>query len=190
MTIGSAAFLTGSAPAALQRFSRSFPPAVVPDTASPRRAPPVPLANDWPNSRILVVEPQAVVAFDLQRILRNAGYQVIGPAATAVEARRLIDRRPVDGAILDLDLHPSAVSAVVDLLEDAAIPIIFLSGVVREQLPERHRDRPLVQKPYTEATLLAAVRQALEPAKGEDEGEFLYPISPPPMPWPRVFPQL
>jgi hypothetical protein len=194
MTVGSAAFLTGPAPAALQPFSRSLPPAAVPGTASPRRAPPVPLAHDWPNGRILIVGPQAVIALDLQRILRDAGYRVVGPVATAAEARRLIDRGPIDGAIVDLDL--SAAPAIVELLDDAGIPAVFLSGTALEALPDRHRDRPLVDKPYTGTSLLAALRQVLAPAKGEGqreeegEGEFLYPISPPPMPWPRVFPQL
>ena len=175
MTVGSAAFLTGPAPAALQPFS-------------PRYAPPIPAVHDWPTGRILVVGPQAVVALDLQRILRDAGYRVVGPVATAAEARRLIDRAPLDGAIVDLDLDPAAASAIVELLDDAGIPAVFLSGAALAQLPERHRDRPLVEKPYTGAGLLAALRRALENARVE--GGFPYPVSPPPMPWPRVFPQL
>lgn len=200
MTVGSAAFLTGPAPAALQPFSRSFPLRAVPGTASPRRAPPVPLAHDWPTGRILVVGPQAVVAFDLQRILRDAGYRVVGPVATAAEARRLIDRgaidgallegAPVEGAIVDLDLEPRAAPAILGLLDEAGIPAVLLSGAALEALPERHRDRPLVEKPYTAAGLLMALRRALASAKDEEEGGFLYPLSPPPMPWPRVFPQL
>lgn len=182
MTVGSAAFLTGPAPAALQPFS--------PRPFFPRRAPPVPLAHDWPNGRILVVGPRAVVALDLQRILRDAGYRVVGPVATAAEARRLIDRAPLDGAIVDLDLDPAAASAIVELLDDAGIPAVFLSGAALQELPERHRDRPLVHKPYTGAGLLTALRRALEKAEDEGEGGFAYPISPPPMPWPRVFPQL
>ncbi len=193
--IGSAAFLTGPAPAALQPFFRSFPPAAVPGTASPRpfsprKPPPVPLTHDWPNGRILVVGPRAVVALDLQRILRDAGYRVVGPVATAAEARRLIDRAPLDAAIVDLDLDPAAAAAIVELLDEAGIPAVFLSGAALQKLPERHRDRPLVHKPYTGAGLLTALRRALEKAEDEGEGGFAYPISPPPMPWPRVFPQL
>lgn len=182
MTVGSAAFLTGPAPAALQPFS--------PRPFFPRRAPPVPHVHDWPNGRILIVGPQAVIALDLQRILRDAGYRVVGPVATAAEARRLIDRGPIDGAIVDLDLDPSAAPAILDLLDDAGIPVVFLSGRALGVLPEGRRDRPLVHKPYTGAGLLAALRHALEKAEDESEGNFLYPISPPPMPWPRVFPQL
>lgn len=181
MTVGSAAFLTGPAPAALQPFS-------------PRYAPPIPAAHDWPNGRILVVGPQAVVAFDLQRILRDAGYRVAGPVATAAEARCLVDRVPVDGAVVDLDLDPRAAPPILELLDDAGIPAVLLSGAALEQLPDRHRDRPLVHKPCTGAGLLTALRQALASTKDEGvdggEGGLLYPVSPPPMPWPRVFPQL
>ena len=179
MTVGAAAFLTGPAPAALQPLSPIL-------KAHVRKA------GDWPNGRILIVGPRAVIALDLQRILRDAGYRVVGPVATAAEARRLIDRAPVEGAIVDLDLDPREAPAIVELLDDAGIPAVLLSGAALEALPERHRDRPLVHKPYTGAGLLTALRQALvKPDEGGgDEGGFPYPISPPPMPWPRVFPQL
>ncbi len=188
MTVGSAAFLTGPAPAALQPFS--------PRPFFPRQEPPVPAVHDWPTGRILVVGPQAVIALDLQRILRDAGYRVVGPAATAAEARRLIDRGPIDGAIVDLDIDRRTVPAILGLLDDAGIPAVFLSGAALEELPDRHRDGPLLDKPCKGPRLLAALRQVLSPAKDEGQGEgheereFLYPISPPPMPWPRVFPQL
>ena len=58
MTVGSAAFLTGPAPAALQ-------------PVPPLERPPMPRAHDWPNGRILIAGPQAVIALDLQRILRR-----------------------------------------------------------------------------------------------------------------------
>lgn len=188
MTLGSAAFLRSPAPATPQPFFRSFRPASLPGTAPPGRSPAALAADDWPRDRILVVEPQTIVAFDLQRILRGAGYRVVGPASTADEARRSIDRSPVDGAVVDLDLDPSAVRAIVDLLDRAGIPAVFLSGTALEELPERHRERRLVHKPYTGAALLGAVRRALESA--DDDGDIQYRISPPPISWPRVMPQL
>ncbi len=179
MTLGSAAFLPGSAPAALLPSFGFFPPG---------RSPVGLAANDLPRGRILVVERQAVVALDLQRILREAGYRVVGPASTAGEVRRLVDRGAIDGAIVDLDLAPAAATAIADLLERAGIPAVLLSGAALEALPDRHRDRPLVHKPYTGAGLVTALRQALE--KAGADGDIEYPISPPPISWPRVFPQL
>lgn len=188
MTLESADFLPGSTPATVLPFSKSFPPAATPGTASPRRTPPALAANDWPNGRILIVEPQAIVALDLLRIMRDAGYRVVGPAATAAEARRLIARGPIDGAVVDLDLNPTVAQAILDLLDDAGIPAVLLADAAAEELPEHHRGRPLVQKPYTGADLLTAVRRAVE--RAQDDGDIQYRLSPPSISWPRVLPQL
>lgn len=207
MTIGSAAFLSGPAPATPLPAFGSFEPRVLPGglpgTASPRRAPPALAIDDWPCGRLLVVEPRPLVALGLQRILREAGYGVVGPASTVGEARRLvrrgaIDGAPVDGAIVDLDLAPAVAYAIVEFLEQAGIPMVFLSGPALDALPERHCRQPLVAKPYTDAGLLQAVRRALRQAaardgQGDDAGDgggIQYPLSPPTISWPRVFPQL
>lgn len=208
MTIGSAAFLSGPAPATPLPAFGSFEPRVVPrvfsgvlpGTASPRRAPPALATDDGPCGRLLVAEPRPLVALGLQRILREAGYGVVGPASTLGEARRLVRRgaiggAPVDGAIVDLDLAPAVACAIVEFLEQAGIPMVFLSGPALDALPERHCRRPLVAKPYTGAGLLQAVRQALAgegdgDGEGDDAGDILYPLSPPTISWPRVFPQL
>lgn len=192
MTIGSAAFLPGPAPAPLLPSFKSFQPEALPDRASPRLAAPglaAPglAANDWPYGRILVAGSQAILAFDLQRFLRDAGYRIVGPAATVAEASRLVDCGQIDGAVVDLDLEPSAARPIVGLLEDAGIPTVLLSGASLEELPERHRHQPLVEKPYTRTDLLAAIRRAMAPT--EDDGGIQYRVSPS-ISWPRVFPQL
>jgi hypothetical protein len=186
MTIMSAAVLSGPAPAALQPIPQSASVAV-PGTASTRRAPPMPLATDWPNGRILMIGPQGVIEFSLQRTLRDAGYRLVGPVGTPAEVRQLINHRPTDGAIVDLDLDPWTARAVVRLLDAAGIPIVFLLNPLKPELTESYRDRPLVRKPYTGADLLAAVRRALAP--GVDEEGIRYRTSPP-ISWPRIFPQL
>ena len=50
-------------------------------------APPPHLAAEPPRGRILVVEDQAVVALDLQRTLRAAGYRVVGPQSACPPSR-------------------------------------------------------------------------------------------------------
>jgi hypothetical protein len=53
---------------------------------SPPRTPAFELAADaLPRARVLVVEREALVALDLQRTLREAGFRASGPAATLGE---------------------------------------------------------------------------------------------------------
>jgi CheY-like chemotaxis protein len=188
MTIGSAAFLPGPVPATPLPFSRAFSNAGLSGAAPPGRSPVGLSANDRPGGRILVVEHQAIVALDLQRTLRDAGYRVIGPASTVAEAERLIERGSIDCAILDLDLDRASTSAVADLLALSGVPVVFLLGSSREGLPECHRERPVVEEPYAKAELLMAVRRAM--SAGADEDGIWYPVAPPINSWPRVMPQL
>ncbi|MDI1284936.1 MAG: hypothetical protein PSV46_11125 [Reyranella sp.] len=186
MTIGSAAFLPGSAPAMpLPTCS----PSMAGSGAPPSCRLPLDLAPGARlGIRLLLAEPPAVTALDLQRTLREAGYQIVGPAATAAETRALIDRGAIDGAIVDLDLDPGPVTAIVGLLDRAAIPVLFLSGAALNELPTRHRTGTLLAKPYSRANLLQVVGGLF--ARGlADEGTW-YPVSPQPVSWPRVFPQL
>ena len=69
-----------------------------------RFSPPSLATLDLPQGRVLVVVDDAVMALDLQRLLHDAGYRVIGPATTVAEIQRMIERGDIDCAILDLDV--------------------------------------------------------------------------------------
>jgi CheY-like chemotaxis protein len=164
----------------------SLPP--VPTGAHfPPRGPLAGTANDEPpKARILVIEDQAVVALDLQRTLCEAGYRIVGPAATLTDIQRLVARGSIDGAILDIDVNRRTPLPVADVLAFAEIPFVFLTGGGPVDLPQRHAHRPLVEKPYVGDALVAGLAKAMareapqtvESVQGAASG------------WPRVFPQL
>jgi len=54
-------------------------------------------------ARILVVEDEPFIAFDLMMAIEEAGATAIGPAATVAEALDFIINEPPDGAILDVN---------------------------------------------------------------------------------------
>ena len=120
--------------------------------------------------------------------MREAEYRVVGPASSLGEAGRLIARGSIDCAVLDLDLDAPSAIAIADLLAQSGITVVFLSGASLDELPERHRGSPLVDKPYTGATLLKALTRAI--SSGNDETGIWYRPSPPSISWPRVMPQL
>src|SRR5947207_9154476 len=118
MSLGSAASLPGTLPQAplsprpgtrpYSRFSVvAAPPRIVPQ---PRAA------EDPPRGYVLVADCDAASAREAQRLLRESGYRVLGPAASAADANRLIDRarQPLSCGLLDLDLADAA--AVADRL--------------------------------------------------------------------------
>ena len=59
---------------------------------------------DLSKHRILVVEDEALIAFEIEEIIKDAGGVVAGPFATVDEALRLIENENISAAILDMQL--------------------------------------------------------------------------------------
>jgi CheY-like chemotaxis protein len=113
------------------------------------------------NPSVLVVEDEALIAMDLQALLEDAGYRVLGPANSIATAMALLDGNQPDVALLDVNLGRSDVFGVANELASRNTKLIFLTGHTAQKLPEAHRHRPLVAKPYLPHVLLQAVRQVL-----------------------------
>ncbi len=118
--------------------------------------------NDRGNARILVVEDEALIAMDLQALLEDAGYRVLGPANSSAAALALIDTEEPDVALLDVNLGRSDAFGVANVLTERKTQMIFLTGHTAHKLPPAHRHLPLVSKPYLPQVLLQAVERALE----------------------------
>src|SRR3954471_7448792 len=116
--------------------------------------------------RILVVEDEALIAMDLERIVRNAGCEVLGPVGRAEEALRLAAEERPDAAILDIKLSDGDSFAVADPLARRRVPFVFVTGSGSAVLPERVRGRPLIQKPYNAAKLAAMLGGEAAAARG------------------------
>src|SRR4051812_9135839 len=169
MTIGSTASLPGFGPEApfhpfhTFRDDKHLPvlPRLRPASAAQRQVPRTALADDPPRGRILVVTNQASLALDVTRILRDAGYRAIGPAASADEVKRLNDRCPIDGALLDLQLEGGGASIVADRLADIGIPFVWLTDALLDAIPRKHAFAPAVTKPFEGKDLIGALERTL-----------------------------
>jgi len=110
---------------------------------------------------VLVVEDEALIAMDLQSLLEEAGYRVLGPANSTTSALALLDRDDPDVALLDVNLGRSDVFGVANVLAERKTQVIFLTGHSAQKLPPDHRHRPLLSKPYLPHVVLQAVANAL-----------------------------
>jgi chemotaxis response regulator CheB len=145
MTIGSADFLSR-----FQLFDSAGVTCAPADAVTP--AGPLALAaSDPPNGRVLVVEPQAIIALDIQRILRDAGYHVVGPASSAAEVAPLLRRGRSDCALIGLDPRTDDLTTVAKLLDGAGVPFVVLGS------GHGLGSRPTLEKPYTGRELVAAI---------------------------------
>ena len=112
---------------------------------------------------ILVVEDQAVVAMEIQSILKALGCKIVGPAATLEDALALILSKHIDGALMDVNLQKKHVVRAVEELARRRVPFILVTSY-----PELDRDVPIlrnaprVNKPFTREQLTSAMLSAFD----------------------------
>src|SRR5215212_3537065 len=107
---------------------------------------------------ILLVEETWHVAKAMKGLLRVLGAGVIGPAATTVEAERLIAERTPDVAIVDINLrHGETSSNLIDLLLELHVPVIIVTGYSAVSLPTR-KVEAILEKPVSKEQLLEKLR--------------------------------
>lgn len=101
-----------------------------------------------PGSRVLVVEDEAIVALVLIQELKNAGWEVIGPASTIESAYQLLADGPTpDVAVLDINLDGVPIYPLAQLLQARGVPFLFYSGYSAPTLDPRFKNVALVGKP-------------------------------------------
>ena len=123
--------------------------------------------------RVLVVEDEALVAMLLEDELRDAGAEVVGPAVSLGHALRLIDGAAADGglsaAVLDVNLHGTAVMPVADRLSELDVPFLFVTGYGEGCDTGGHAAAPVLPKPFDAEWLVATV-ETLASAPGRGAG--------------------
>src|SRR5690242_14972063 len=108
---------------------------------------------------VLVVEDEFLIAMDLEALLMDHGWRVLGPAATVAEALRLLeDGKMPDVALLDINLKGETVAPVAEVLRERSVPMVLASayeqaGLIAEVLTEL----PNVGKPVHQRHLLGAL---------------------------------
>jgi DNA-binding response OmpR family regulator len=109
--------------------------------------------------RVLVVEDDALIAMDVEGSIRDFGCHVIGPFGSIAAALAAVGTEQPDCAVIDLNLNGHPALALADALALAQVPFLFLSGHSANVVPQRHRARPFVGKPYEVSTLRGALTE-------------------------------
>ena len=108
----------------------------------------------------LIIEDEVLVALSIEDSLEGLGFvsrQTVATEETAVKAACL---RTPDLITADVRLaRGNGIAAVRAILRDRQVPVVFITGnveTVREQMP----DAVVLQKPYQETALRAAIAAA------------------------------
>ena len=110
---------------------------------------------------MFVVEDEALILYTLQDMLEELGCQVIASALRIDDALAKVGALAFDVAILDVNVAGERIDPVADFLAKRGVPFLFATGYGPRSLPENHRDRVVLAKPYRTSDVRAALDAAL-----------------------------
>ncbi|MBB4642237.1 HWE histidine kinase domain-containing protein [Rhizorhapis suberifaciens] len=135
-------------------------PNLIPVTAGTPRPPPLDRRKP---GKLLIVEDEMLIAMQLTESLEEAGWSIMGPAATIEEANQLLSTSPIpDAAILDVNLDGNTVYPLADTLQRLGVPILFCTGYENLDAAQQFEDCERIRKPADAAQLIGAVRVAID----------------------------
>lgn len=116
--------------------------------------------------RVFVVEDETLVLFNLQDILSELGWTLVGQAMSLAQAEKMAAsvERP-DIAILDVNIGGQKVFSAASILVERGVPVLFATGYGRDGLPPEWQDRPVIVKPYSQRDVAIAL-DAMAGAQG------------------------
>ena len=87
------------------------------------------LRADGRKPSVLLVEDDVILAIDLELSFEDAGFRVIGPAATEAEALELIEAHKPDFAALDWNLRTGTSAGVAAALARIGTRFVFVTAM-------------------------------------------------------------
>ena len=85
---------------------------------------------------------------------------------SALGAIAAIEMKRPDLAILDINLGDHDSVPIANRLNEVGVPFMFATGYGEQsQLPDQHKSRPVLQKPYTLASLSRRLGELLDISK-------------------------
>lgn len=118
-------------------------------------------------ARILIVEDEAIVAFDLETRLTKLGYSVCGISNSGEDAAQKAETERPDLVLMDILLagKMSGIEAAEQIHADLNIPVIYVTAYTNREILERTKKIPgpfgHVFKPFSDDDLADAVETAL-----------------------------
>jgi DNA-directed RNA polymerase specialized sigma24 family protein/CheY-like chemotaxis protein len=115
-------------------------------------------------SRVLIVEDEAMIALDLKALVNELGHTVVGIATTRDDAIRMARQHRPELVLTDIKLADgsSGVDAAVGILKMFDVPVIFITAYPEYLLTgERPEPTYFLTKPFSREAVRAVIGQVL-----------------------------
>jgi AmiR/NasT family two-component response regulator len=108
--------------------------------------------------RVLIVEDEPILAFQLEDEILEAGHQVVGCAQSRAEALDLVRTTRPDVVFLDMQLAdgPTGLRTAFDLAADHQL-VVFVTGSARDLPPDLGGAMGVIDKPWSSHGMRSAL---------------------------------
>jgi response regulator NasT len=114
---------------------------------------------------VVVAEDEALIRLDIVEALKDAGYDVVGQAASGQEAVDLAKELKPDVVVMDVKMPGrDGISAATEIGKDNIAPVVMLTAFSQRNLVEKAADAgamAYVVKPFVPEKLLPALEVAI-----------------------------
>jgi DNA-binding response OmpR family regulator len=117
--------------------------------------------DDRRRARILVLEDEPVLAFTVEDLLIEAGFEIAGVVGRLAAGLAVIEGGACDAAIVDANLAGVSASPAASALAARGLPFIVLSGYLPEQQQGDFSGAIFIQKPCRADQLIRVLRSIL-----------------------------
>ena len=116
-------------------------------------------------TRVIIADDESLIRMDLQEMLLNLGYLVVGEVGDGRSAVNLARELKPDVVIMDIKMPDmDGIDAAKTLTEERIAPVILLTAYSQKDLVERAKEAGVVGymvKPFRESDLVPAIEVAL-----------------------------
>jgi CRP-like cAMP-binding protein/CheY-like chemotaxis protein len=106
---------------------------------------------------ILIVEDNFLTASEVSDMVRDCGFRVAGTAARLKRGLDLLAEKPIDGAIIDINLDGTYSFPLAAELDRRHVPYCFLTGYPASIIPPDFHGTPLLTKPADREQIRSAL---------------------------------
>ncbi|WP_430444374.1 response regulator [Sphingorhabdus contaminans] len=116
---------------------------------------------------VVVVEDEYLISLLLNDMLNDLGHTIAGTGKTVAEGLACLtsQARP-DLAILDINLNGEYSYPIAQRCVEMELPFFFVTGFAHDGIPRELGDVIVVDKPYTQHDIAAAIDQTLATFRG------------------------
>jgi len=117
--------------------------------------------------KILIVEDDAIIAMDMEQILRKKGYNVVGRVDRGEKALLAVDEKKPDVVLMDINIKGSidGITVAKKLLDELHMKVIYVTAYSDMNMKERaFETEPIgyLVKPVRESELIGMIEYAIE----------------------------